>query len=307
MKQPAMAAHTNDTSGLGKLLRRAREGRGLTLEQVSNETKIPRRHLQALEEDDASAIPVEFYRRATIRAYARAVRLDQNIVFAELERAQGPPVARESVVERVRARKPTLLPRRVMFAIGVLLAAVVFGRMLVERAPAHEGGTYVASADSLHDEKLNTVETAHPPGAPPQDLALGVETSQPTQVVTPQPAQEVPVAPPLPPSDNLPAAIETTDRASAVSDGDLALTTGEGEKRVSADSATELVVSTQPEGARVTVNGIGWGTAPVTIRYLPAGPKRIRVTREGYATEERTVRLVEGQSMIVDFQLRSAP
>src|SRR5262245_56987627 len=37
---------------------------------------------------------------------------------------------------------------------------------------------------------------------------------------------------------------------------------------------TALVVSSQPAGARVTVNGIGWGATPVTIRYLSPGLKR---------------------------------
>jgi hypothetical protein len=91
----------------------------------------------------------------------------------------------------------------------------------------------------------------------------------------------VPVASPLPLSDiSAAVAMETAGvRPSAATDGDPALTPAEGEARVAAESVTELIVSTQPEGARVTVNGIGWGTAPVTIRYRPGGHKRIRVTR----------------------------
>ena len=34
---------------------------------------------------------------------------------------------------------------------------------------------------------------------------------------------------------------------------------------------------TDPPGARVIVDGIGRGTTPVTIRYLAAGEKRVRV------------------------------
>ena len=90
------------------------------------------------------------------------------------------------------------------------------------------------------------------------------------------------------------------------SNADLAVTK-EGEARASADSVTELVVTTQPPGTRVTVNGIGWGTAPVTIRHLPPGDKRIRVSKEGYATEERLVRLAEGHRRTLDIQLRNAP
>jgi cytoskeleton protein RodZ len=288
-----MATHTNTISGLGELLRCARERRGLTLEQISNETKIPRRHLQALEQDDASAIPVEFYRRAAIRAYARAVRLDLNLVLAEVERAPSPP-AREPDVESVRAQKPTLFRKQVLVAIGVLLVTVGLGRVLVERKPAHDTDAQVRSARSRDIVK------------PAPETVSGAAVSQP--------ALGVPAASPLPPSGTSPAAaIETTRlQASAASNGDLALTAGEGEASendaaASAELITELIVSVQPEGARVTVNGIGWGTAPVTIRYLPAGQKRIRVTKDGYTTEERIVRLVEGHPTMVDIQLHSAP
>jgi cytoskeleton protein RodZ len=281
-KQPAMATHTNDTQGLGELLRCAREGRGLTLEQISNETKIPRRHLQALEQDNKSAIPVEFYRRAAIRAYARAVRLDQNIVLAELERAPQPPVPREHTFERVRSQKPTLFGKRLLIAAAVLLAAAV-GRLLVEREAVHDGGTRGSIAES-------------------RNMTPAPDT------VKPVPDTAFIVTSPLPLSDRSPAAaIQTAEvPATAASNDDQALTTGDGETRA-AESVTELIVSTQPEGARVTVNGIAWGTAPVTVRYLPAGQKRIRVTKDGYATEERLVRLVDGHPTTVDIQLQSAP
>src|ERR1700722_3430221 len=85
--------------GLGELFARARARRGLTLEQIANETKIPRRHLEAIEHDNLAAIPNEFYRRAEIRAYARAVNLDQNVALAQLERDKTPTGEREAVRE----------------------------------------------------------------------------------------------------------------------------------------------------------------------------------------------------------------
>jgi hypothetical protein len=50
-----------------------------------------------------------------------------------------------------------------------------------------------------------------------------------------------------------------------------------------------LVVLTEPDGARVTINGVGYGTTPLTIPYLPPGAKRVRVTKTGYETEERVI------------------
>ena len=70
---------------LGEFLRHARERRGFTLEGLARETKIPQRHLEALERDNLSAIPAAFYQRAEVRAYARAVGLDQGVTLARLE------------------------------------------------------------------------------------------------------------------------------------------------------------------------------------------------------------------------------
>ena len=55
-----------------------------------------------------------------------------------------------------------------------------------------------------------------------------------------------------------------------------------------------LVVTTEPEGASVTVDGIGRGTTPATVLYLSVGNKIVRVTKEGYATEERSVQVTDG-------------
>jgi hypothetical protein len=60
---------------------------GSTVRDVSNETKIPRRHHEAFEHGDLTVVPNRMYRRAEVRAYAQAVGLDQNAALAELENA----------------------------------------------------------------------------------------------------------------------------------------------------------------------------------------------------------------------------
>jgi hypothetical protein len=55
-----------------------------------------------------------------------------------------------------------------------------------------------------------------------------------------------------------------------------------------------MIVTSIPEGARVTVNGIAWGVTPVAIGYLPPGNKIIRVTKDGYAGAERRLMLGDG-------------
>ena len=68
-----------------------------------------------------------------------------------------------------------------------------------------------------------------------------------------------------------------------------------------------LRITSDPAGARVTVNGVGWGSTPVAIRNLPAGPKTIRVTKEGYVADERVVSLSGASPISVQLRLRRIP
>lgn len=53
--------------------------------------------------------------------------------------------------------------------------------------------------------------------------------------------------------------------------------------------STGLEVITEPVGARVTVNGVGWGSTPLALTNLTSGTKRIRVSLPGYESTERVV------------------
>jgi hypothetical protein len=66
-------------------------------------------------------------------------------------------------------------------------------------------------------------------------------------------------------------------------------------------------VTSEPAGARVTVNGIGWGQTPVTIRNLTLGPHTLRLTSDGYRSVQRTVQVTGDQpSATVRVTLRPA-
>src|ERR1700752_1939217 len=87
---PASASlHDGSPAGaaFGEFLRQARERRGLTLQQISSETKIPWRHLDALEHGQLDAVPGGTYRRGEIRAYAEVVGIDKALALERLDRA----------------------------------------------------------------------------------------------------------------------------------------------------------------------------------------------------------------------------
>ena len=76
-------------ASLGDWLRQAREARGLTLDGITQETRIPRRHLEAIEHGDLGALP-DFYQRAEVRAFARVVGVDEQSALARLQSADTP-------------------------------------------------------------------------------------------------------------------------------------------------------------------------------------------------------------------------
>ena len=64
------------TDSVGARLRQGRELRGLTLQQASESTKVRAYYLQALENDDYSAIPSAAQARGFLRIYAEFLELD---------------------------------------------------------------------------------------------------------------------------------------------------------------------------------------------------------------------------------------
>ena len=64
--------------------------------------------------------------------------------------------------------------------------------------------------------------------------------------------------------------------------------------RITAAGGTAVPVVgdvSEPEGARVTIDGVGWGVTPLTVKYLSPGTKQLRVTLEGFASQELMVRV----------------
>ncbi len=67
----------------GENLRREREMRGVSLEEISNATKIGVRALQALEDEQFTKLPGGIFTRSFIRSYARYLGLDEEPILAE--------------------------------------------------------------------------------------------------------------------------------------------------------------------------------------------------------------------------------
>lgn len=76
---------------VGEQLLAARTEKALSLSEVAAQTRIPIRHLEALEKSDFGALPGSTYSIGFAKSYARFVGLDHNVIADELrvELAQG--------------------------------------------------------------------------------------------------------------------------------------------------------------------------------------------------------------------------
>ena len=62
----------------GRILRETRERKNLTAEQIARDTRISRRFLEALEEENFSLFPAETYLIGFLRNYAEYLGLDKD-------------------------------------------------------------------------------------------------------------------------------------------------------------------------------------------------------------------------------------
>ncbi len=63
-------------TGLGERLKEARTAKGYSLDDLQSITKIQKRYLSGIENEDYSMMPGAFYVRAFIKQYSEAVGLD---------------------------------------------------------------------------------------------------------------------------------------------------------------------------------------------------------------------------------------
>jgi cytoskeleton protein RodZ len=71
---------------IGEKLRLARETRGIALRDISEQTRISMRYLEAIETDDYRRLPGGIFNRSFIRAYAKSVGYDEQQAMDEYAR-----------------------------------------------------------------------------------------------------------------------------------------------------------------------------------------------------------------------------
>ncbi len=115
------------TTRAGALLREQREAKGLTLAEVGSRTRIPLRHLQAIEAADYAELPSPTYAVGFARAYARIVGADEVSVASEVRADLARIGRRQPEYEPFTMADPTRVPPRgvAIVAAGVGLAIIL--------------------------------------------------------------------------------------------------------------------------------------------------------------------------------------
>jgi len=71
--------------GFGDKLRREREMRGVSLEEIAESTKIGTRSLRALEQEDFEKLPGGIFNKGFVRAYSRFLGIDEDQALADFD------------------------------------------------------------------------------------------------------------------------------------------------------------------------------------------------------------------------------
>ncbi len=108
----------NESQSLGEYLRKQRTQKGLELSEVAAETKIPLHSLQAMEDDDYSALPANAFARGFYSLYAKFLLLDSQEIVARYERERDKTPKRKFPTPGKQEKQVNTMAARPTLAIG---------------------------------------------------------------------------------------------------------------------------------------------------------------------------------------------
>lgn len=164
--------HETELPTVGERLRTAREDKGLNLEDVAQQTRIPQRHLASIETADWDNLPAPTYTIGFAKSYASAVGLDRVEIGNQLREEMGGQRFASNATDVFEPADPRrTMPKGLVIGAVLVLIALVVGmswlnkRSLEQPAPAPAGNGAPTAAGPK--------PVAAPPALPPQPVAQG--------------------------------------------------------------------------------------------------------------------------------------
>jgi len=183
-------------AGYGEYLRREREMRGVSLEEISTATKISIRFLQAIENEELSKLPGGIFTRSFVRTYARYLGLDEERVLADCQLAgqQKPEVdIRRITANRARPNGAASRTRLIAFLMAGVLLAIGYALFRhSRRVMEQQSSTPMVIPQSTTAPGTNPPPTAAPaqpstPAQPGNNPSLSATSASPTAGATTAP------------------------------------------------------------------------------------------------------------------------
>lgn len=167
---------------LGEYFQRAREAKGLTLEEAAARTRILPQYLKAVEENNYVRLPEEVFAKGFVRSYARMLGLDEAAVIRKFDESGGQFYAKRTERESLRQQMEEEERRKkanrnlVVGVVGIalLLLFVFVGRdrdgsePLSDSEPFPAFSGQVPAPTSPAGEPAELVDEPAPPPSPGQ-------------------------------------------------------------------------------------------------------------------------------------------
>ncbi|HET9837265.1 MAG TPA: RodZ domain-containing protein [Candidatus Angelobacter sp.] len=180
----------------GDRLRREREMRGITLDEIAESTKISRRHLDALERDHFDQLPGGVFNKGFVRAYARFLGIDEDQAVADYSLASNEQPEPEDKFPLEIHEEPNreLNPRRsnlpLVFALAALVGVLVGYFFWLKSKPKAEHG-----AASPQEAALQEPASKAPASSANSSVTSHATVKSPEPPTQPQPAGQEPQKP----------------------------------------------------------------------------------------------------------------
>jgi cytoskeleton protein RodZ len=179
----------------GDRLRREREMRGITLDEITESTKISRRHLEALEGEHFDQLPGGVFNKGFVRAYARFLGIDEDQAVADYSLASNEQPEPENKFPLEVHEEPDrdLNPRRsnlpLVFAVAALIGVLVGYGFWLKSKPhnpeAVENTRQSAPASAGNEPKAQT--PTQPVTSPRESPKASAQAATSTPVTKPAP------------------------------------------------------------------------------------------------------------------------
>ena len=168
---------------IGERLRRARLEQGLTLADVSEQTKVQFWILDALERDDVARVPGGVFIRGYLMSFARAVGLDGERLWGEFRADLTSPTVEPAPAQP--RPVPAVGPWTIVRVAAIVLVVAVVWRNIHRDNPDTASPTPEPAQQRTTDVVLVTAATT---------LAAPESVAAPEPIAAPAPARRVPVA-----------------------------------------------------------------------------------------------------------------